>query len=340
MAETISEPRHHELISNDESIRLVATHTPGDIHQVDIEESWPVGLTVEEVQHTLAAEAHEKGIDTHGELSDFIWNLSPRNSLDKIATAPRFTGLLANLGYSVESDTHDQNGQHITKKVCRYPSVDRANNLLFRLGVLEEDEDEPGKGITFEEFRGGEYSLEDFMTYFVEEGKVLMASDQPYQIHDMSNHLLGWIGMDPQLIDFMRAGLDDYRSLSEETEQAMKRLPLSSERRQDKDVRTFLSPASVVLQRAMSGFEVFTASLAQRFIFDQNHETIDEDFMWWVRHSTARFINLEYGDNAVGGMDLTPSGLLGKGPDRFKTAKRTQLRYLFAQQVSHDMRVA
>ncbi|HEY5442437.1 MAG TPA: hypothetical protein VIJ68_02780 [Candidatus Saccharimonadales bacterium] len=63
------------------------------------------------------------------------------------------------------------------------------------------------EGVTFQNYQGNRHTAEEFIEVFTREGKVIIANEQPYQAHDVSDHVMGWIGIPPALTLPLREGL-------------------------------------------------------------------------------------------------------------------------------------
>lgn len=243
-----------ELLTEDFSIR--AAYTPGDINQITAEEQWPVALDYAQ-RGTMARDAL-RAIGREDE-KPWLRFVAPFNAMRRFGSMQRFTGLLEGLGYSLELESEESDGQISIHKTMRYPSVERANRI--QVSVLGTN------GLTAVRKEGGEFGAFESTAAFINEdeaeGQIWVATSPPYEVHDMAEHVLATLVMDRNLTDYLRTGWGKYLSRA----RAERKLPNIPVDMSDLMTFKFFHPCWAVIFDAAAHREDFTGRLSHALFF-------------------------------------------------------------------------
>jgi hypothetical protein len=347
MSATLETTAPHRIVSEDESIILEATHIPGYTNRLEIEERWPRDMEAGDVWDKLAKEVYaeemaQREAGTYVEFDESgrrVWlsNVMPLNALGMLESAKNFRGILDGLGYQIDVSTRRGSKNLITRKVCQYPSAQRINDFMFDVFGAEQ-------GAEFVSHPGGDYGVTDFMEPFAEEGKVLVASEQPYEIHDLSDHALGWIGLTPSILRSLRASARLYLDRSEAEVRLLEELPPNNRGRESSwdDERTskLFNPSSLVLTEMLGLLDRETGFMAEEMFQKEMHDTLRytmiENARMRIGQITDRIFDLHSRDM----MASWPGGLLGKAPDFDEAGAAVYERYRRADEAGREMAAA
>ncbi|MEK7594750.1 MAG: hypothetical protein AAB436_03880 [Patescibacteria group bacterium] len=264
MSEVTVSSNDFTIAAQDGAIEIQVTHTPGEMHRVEIEEHWPEGMNQWDVRAAITEEHDEGWGFEEQDYNRRFWlgNVAPTNSVANFASPLRFEGVIRGLGYIAQTESHSEDGQIVTTETFVYPSAERVNSF-----VTEALGDRQDERLTLVEYQGGHYTAEEFIRAFVEKGHILMASDMPHQMHDLGDHALGWVGMDPALAAHMREILSHYVARTD----AEKALPLPEHEKgfDDKEVKDFFVPSSLILTAASHNMDIFSDELSTFVFFDE-----------------------------------------------------------------------
>jgi hypothetical protein len=197
-----------------------------------------------------------------------------------------FHDLVAGLGYRYYEETEDTGLSTVKTINFEYPTIDRLNEFSSEAFP---DED----SVQFVEHPGGHYSAVEFISSLVNDGQILIASEQPYQLHDHAAlHVLGWIGLGGEYLKHIRPV---YRSFLDrmEAEEALPPIPRINDRR----VSAFMRPSLEVIKGGMGSLDNLSFEVGQAVFMDGNDEN------WSIHEKIHRRIessfSLRQGDSAI-----------------------------------------
>lgn len=310
-------PNGHEVISDDGSVHIKSEATPGYINSFRIEERWV--STGDELDDSAIRAILSQGLAR--QYSDWHTFVSPYFSGDIVKEAIHFNGLLKKLGYKLDTQYEvEEDGRAHRVKDYKYPSIERVND--FMAAVFDED-----VAVEFVPYEGTEYSAYEFVDKFAREGKVLIATHQPHEVHDLSDHTLGWIGLTPGLVKILRERLKPYLNRFE-AEYEAPAVPVLQANGEDERVQEFMYPSLKAIKVGMRKLDTLTSRIAEKAMF----KTVD---MCGGRpRSVASAIENFFDSSSYGvfrGFNL-PSGLFGDTPNCLLLAHDILDRYEQASQ--------
>jgi hypothetical protein len=322
----------HEFSVDDPPIHIRAAHIPGDVHQLLVDQSSPAGLEPMEVKSVLYEQARQRGQDPFKRPLGFILSLvDPHNSVEEIVhqsatSGTHLAGLVKGLGYTSNTEVATIDGQTISRRIDTYPSIERANRLMALMQSAGVE-----RTVEFVEYDGDEYTVDEFLEAFINRSQVLIAGEQPYQAHDLSDHLLGWIGLDASIISLLQGRIGPYmeRAAAERRLPEVPALPDSGLSRRLQDT---LRPSQVVLRRALIGIDALTGDLPEQILSTSLPDDEFEMLAQSLGGKLAMLINLDYGHGFPGEYDL-PKGLLGQAPYNLYAGRSILEHYRIAEQV-------
>lgn len=310
-----------EAISNDGTMRIEAVKTPGDIHVFDIQQSAPTDSEYYKIIDTLKSEAKERDPDEAEQVETHLrFGVLAHNGLvPRIGRVQNYAGLVAGLGYGFDRQTSTVDGLTQIHQTFRYPSVDRLNAFMEEVFGGED-------GLRFIEHDGGDFSAEECIRIFAEEGRILVGGEEPYARHDLTDHALGWIGMNPELSKILRERLVMYLERND-AELKLPRAPISD--KTNDEVRAFLNPSSVVIESASRSLDLFTDQLAGIVFFSERESGIfDQTDVEIGSAITGLFGNIkfEFGQSELQALGKSPDETFGAFPgqiiSRYEEADR------------------
>jgi len=267
MANTLESPAVHEISAADGAIHVKAAFTPGYTNGLLIEESWPEHLGEEDfdIQRLVFDELAGHQVEREEAEENRKWILAtmcgPSQEYTTRVSPPQFGDFMRGLGFALETQKQTVNGQTTQLRNYAYPSINRANDFMT------EAFGEEGQ-LKFVPFEGGAYTAEEFMRSFTE-SRIPIATEHPYDVHDLGDHLIGWIGLDPQLIKTYQSRIAVYveRLDAERVVQpslgleAINDWPLHPEGLQE--AKEFFLPSLAVLKGAMRRLDSITSDVAE-----------------------------------------------------------------------------
>jgi len=272
VTKTLESPVVHEISAAEGAIQVKATFTPGYINGLLIEERWPQSLGEDESDmHSVVFSEladYELGLERGVREANQSWIdavVSPNGpSLeDNTVLAPQqFGGFMRGLGFALNTRGEIANGVITKVRQYSYPSIQRANDVIdFLNGAFEEE----GQ-FEFVPFAGGQYTAEEFMRSFVA-GKVPISIQHPYDLHDLSDHVIGWIGLAPDFVRTFQARIGVYLERLEaehEVEPNLDFVAISDKSINPKRLerlQEFFLPSLAVLKAAMGSIDALTADI-------------------------------------------------------------------------------
>lgn len=311
MAEAATVQHRHEINSPDGSISIRTTHTPGYLNQFTVDERWPASMEEEGVFKALMIANEAVGSEPDAGQAAWLNTVSPYFIAKDVMRPSPFRGFIDGLGFSLGVDTEQIDGQTVNQKRFTYPSIDRFNDFM--------DAAFGQAGVRFAPYAGGEYSPLEFMEKFVETGEVLIATEQPYELHDLSDHAFGWAGIPDKLLETLRQRLGAYVSRYHgELE-----LPAVPGMANGSD---YLFPSGKVLNLAMEQLDRQTSNLFEEAMFGH-----DSSRVRCVRDTLECFFRLQSREPLVS----IPQGLLGESPR--VSGEETLDRYQRADEIGRQM---
>lgn len=269
---------------------------------------------------TRAAIGHDPIYTGLPEPEEEIINMATTNgNVDLFASKMRrFQAVPSALGYTATSQTHIEDHQTITETSFTYPSLSTLNTAAERIF--------PGKSVRFAPFEGGLYSAKEFITRLAETGEVLVATEQPYELHDHAiPHILGWLGFGEDFIGPLREAIGVYvaRAAAEDE------MPLPKTGQIDPRGRIieYLNPSLTFLKKLMEKFDLLSADVADELLFAEktgNALQHPEDNL-----SSKLRVFWKNGRSAGRDKNFIPDGLLGAPAFSFfdQTARTMWHRY-------------
>lgn len=314
--------------TDDNSVSLkVQTHAQDEATCFDATFKYPVDIDVYEAREWLvrAAQGHDTYLTELPTPQEEIIGLTrPSGNIDNFAhQMRRFPKVAAALGYAAASESYTKDDQIVTHTTFTYPSLPMLNSAAAQLF--------PDTSVQFAPFEGGLYTAQEFVTRFAESGEVLVATEQPYQLHDHAiPHILGWLGIGEDFTAPLRRVMGMYV----ERAAAEKALPDIGipDINVHGPINDFLNPGNTFIKRLMEKLDLLSADVADEILFtekeDKGYRPVEE--------SLSRKLELFWtggGGSLSGRRNAVPAGLLGKpGQKFFDNAARTMWeRYRFAQ---------
>jgi hypothetical protein len=346
MAETIQTAAPHRIASEDESIILQATHTPGYTHLLEVEERWPEDMDRDDVWKKLATEvaaAEEVKREATGRYVDFDESgarqwfsfVTPHNSLDRLERIKNFRGILDGLGYEINVETRQEGDETVSQKTCRYPSVDRINS--FMADVFGDDQ-----VLKFVAYDGGDYGVTEFMEPFAEDGEVLIGAEQPFEVHDLSDHALGWIGLSRGVAEGLRRATHLYLRRNDAERQLIEELPPHTwggeHPAKDEKVRNLFNPSMLILTQMLRAFDLQTDRLAEVAFYKERHDTAFDSAAGRSRRDISGTLGHLFSIDSPEHLTSFPGGLIGGSlVDMEKEAAIIYERYRRADEAGREM---
>ena len=342
MASVIESPVVHEISAAEGAIQAKATFTPGYTNGVVIEESWPQGLGEDDwdirkiVFDELAdyhiereeREENRKWIDAvvspSGPSAEYTTRISPK----------QFGGFVGSgLGFSLDTQEETIGGRTTRVRQYSYPSIERANDFMT------EAFGEEGQ-LEFVPYEGGHYSAEEFMKSFIE-NRIPIATEHPDDIHDLSDHVIGWIGIDPMFVRTFQSRVAVYLERLEKEREVQPNLDLieigSEYMRGEKLEKThqFFLPSLAILKASMRSIEVVTSQIAETALTNQGVSGSFTLADVLGRHMESAF---DIYDRENGPGNSLPSGLLGtiSQSQAYQFGAQTHLRFEQADQIANE----
>jgi hypothetical protein len=345
MANTLESPHVHEISAVDGAIQVKATYTPGYTNGLVIEESWPesMGEDHSDIQSQVFDELarYRVGLD-QSEIEEIKENQQwidatmggPSQEYTTLVAPTLFGNITRELGFALETERETADGQTTQVRHYSYPSIDRANDFMTQ-AFGEEGQ------LKFVPFEGGAYTAEEFMGYFIE-SRIPIATEHPYDVHDLGDHLIGWLGLDPQFIQTYQSRIAVYvERLDAEREvhpnldlEAVNDYPLHPEGLEE--AKQFFLPSLAVIKSSMRRIEGITSDVAD--IALTNRGVYDGPYS---RRTLADVLGHKLGDafelwGGNGPGESFPRGLLGDVSQRraAQFGAQTYLRFQQADQLA------
>jgi hypothetical protein len=333
MTHVLESPLVHEISAADGTIQVKATFTPGYINRLLIEESWPQNLGEDkfDIRHIAYRELANYDMEHEERKTNSVWIDSVMTPLgpspDSVQLAPQqFEGLTQSLGFSLDTQLQTADGTTTQVRQYSYPSIARANDVMdFMSDAL--DEEAP---FAFVPFEGGEYTAEEFMQSFVE-GRVLISTQPPYNLHDLSDHVVGWVGLSPDFVRIFQSRIGVYLERLEAEYAIEPNLDLEAiggefvtPQKLEKQQEFFL-PSLAIIKASMRSIDDVTTQIADTALNDRGvtrYNNLGDEF---GRHLAGAF-NI-YSTNATA--NQLPTGLLGtvNREQRYRFGTQTHLRF-------------
>ena len=209
-----------------------------------------------------------------------------------------FEAVVQALGYG-HSVVETHNNGHITEEVTfSYPSLEALNAAAKKYF--------PTTPLTFVPYPGGEYSGEEFIPRLTEAREILVATEQPHELHDHAvPHLLGWLAMGEDFIDPLCSVLGHYVKRAD----AERELPAIPEI-EDSRIGSFLHPARAALDLAMDKLDELTSRIVDNILRQDEQPTIYRPQE--QRLATTLEVFWTEGESSLRARKRIPAGFLGR----------------------------
>jgi hypothetical protein len=248
-----------ELVGDVFAIR--AAYEPGDINQITVEEQWPTNTEYAQRGSMARTALRQLGL---ADESPWIRFVAPGNVMERFGKVLRFEGLLQALGYELHTESSTSGDQAHTHRTMRYPSVERANRIKNELIG--------SNSLTAVRYEGGEFDAFESIAAFVnegeEEGQVWVASDPPFEVHDMADHVLADLVTDRSLNEYLRTGWGQHLTRAR-VERQLPPLPLAPK---DEGLFHIFHPSWSVVFNGAQHREDFTGRLSNALFFKEIDE--------------------------------------------------------------------
>jgi hypothetical protein len=188
-------------------------------------------------------------VDTPEDMA--IAEVGEKGEIDTFHAAPGYRAIRDELGYARTHEEVIEDGVRQVTTRFTYPLVARLNDFM--------DEYRPDSSTRFSEFAGGEYGAEEFVVPFTEEGKILVATEIPAELHDHAGgHVLGWLGMTDEAVRPIRESLLPYVARMH-AERDLPPVPGGDDRR----IKEYLTPSEQIVKDAMYRLDRISAGVGE-----------------------------------------------------------------------------